>query len=181
MEDALKEQPSAQGEEKESENDAEAMAEETQHLLQAGPRSGNRCGALAFVAFAVVVIAALRFYLADSGSDAYINRLDTELLTHAEFSLAAMEDGSRMTVVPSWPLRLYDVLRRDVAVYAVLAAVAAYIWGLAARARGRRDAFLVHEKLTGELTELRARLDSLERRAPRRDAYSDTGSDNRKG
>lgn len=165
--------PSTQREGEENENDADAMAEETQELLQAGPGNGNRAAALAFVAFVIIVLAALRFYLADSGTDAYVNRLDTELLTHAELSLATMEDGSRMSVVPSWPTQLYGVLRRDIAVYSILVAVAAFIWGRSARARGRRDAFLVHEKLSGELAELRARLDIFEKDAARRAARPD--------
>lgn len=146
----------------EAESDAEEMRDETGQVLQKGPRAGNKAGALAFLALVIVGLAVLRFYLADSGSDAYFNRLDSELVTHAELSLAAARDDTRIAVVPSWPFRLYDILRRDIAIYAAAAAIAAYVWGLAARARARRDAFLVHEKLAAEVLELRGRLEKLE-------------------
>ena len=135
---------------------------ETDLLVKTGPRAGDRAGGMAFLALMVVLAGALHFYLTGEGSDSFINRLDAELLTHAEFSLASMENGGRLTVVPSWPLRLYASLRRDVAVYAVMLAVATYLWGLSARARARRDAFLVHDKLTAEVNELRERIARLD-------------------
>lgn len=142
---------------------AEAALVETDKLMGAGPGAGNRAGGLAFLALAVVVIAALHFHFSESGANSYAARLDTELLTHAQMNLNALEHGERLAVVPSWPIRLYDRLRRDIVVYAGMAAAAAYLWGLAARARGRRDAYLVQQKMAGELAEARRRLERLEK------------------
>ena len=150
--------------------EAEVRREEAEAVLAAGPGAGNRSGALAFLALLLVVAAVVHFHLAERGSGSYLNRLDSELINHAELSVAAMQDENRMAVVPSWPLRLYDTLRRDIAVYAVMAAAAAYVWSMAARARARRDAFLVYDRLNAELGELRRRLDAAERRLPPDDA-----------
>lgn len=146
-------------------------------VVDNGPAAGNRSGGTAFLAFAVLVAAVVHFYLTGSGSDSFLNRLDTDLLTHAELSLAAMEEGNRLAVVPSWPLRLYAVLRRDIALYGAFLAGAAFLWGLSARSRARRDAFLVHEKLEAEIRELRQRLDRLDNGADAGGA----GRDDRKG
>lgn len=146
----------------ETDQDIESVQEETALLLENGPAAGNRSGAFAFLAFLVLAAAVVHFYLAESGAGAYINQLDSDLLKDANLTLAAMEEGGRMAVVPSWPYRLYAVLRRDLAIYVALSAVAAYIWGLSARARARRAAYLVHEKLTAEIAALRERLDKLD-------------------
>ncbi|MCD8350189.1 MAG: hypothetical protein LUC93_06210 [Planctomycetaceae bacterium] len=140
-------------------DEADSRHEEAEDILQNGPRSANRSGALAFLALAVIVVAALHFYLSAGGGAAYVARLDGELLNHASLSLAAMEADSPMAIAPSWPLNLYEHLRRDILVYCALVACAAYIWSLAARARARRDAFVIHDKLAAEVAELRARLD----------------------
>lgn len=130
-------------------------------VVQSGPMAGNRSGGMAFLALMVALAAAVHFYLTGTGPESFPARLDTDLLTHAELTLAAMEDGNNMAIVPSWPQRLYAILRRDIALYTAFLAVAAFFWGLSARARARRDAFLVHEKLSAEIAELRGRLDSL--------------------
>lgn len=143
-------------------DDGDAEAEETAKLVDAGPRAGNRSGALAFLAFLVLAAAALHFYLAETGSGAYIHHLDAELRKDAGLALAAMEEKNRIAIVPSWPHGLYAVLHRDILVYVALSALAAYVWGLSARARARRDAFLVHEKLVAEIADLRRRLDRLD-------------------
>ncbi len=140
-------------------DEADSRREEAEDILQNGPRSANRSGALAFLALAVILVAALHFYLSSNGGGAYLARLDAELLNHAELSLAAMEADGPMAIAPSWPLRLYEHLRRDILVYCALVACAAYVWSLAARARARRDAFVIHDKLAAEVAELRARLD----------------------
>lgn len=142
--------------------DAENQTQETYTLVRTGPRAGNRAGGLAFLALMVVIGAALHFHLSAGGGDAFLSRLDSELLAHAKLSLAATEEGVRLATVPSWPLRLYSTLRRDIAVYALFLAAAAYLWGVSARARACRDAFLVHEKLAAEVRELRHRIDVLE-------------------
>ena len=147
---------------REAANDADARTEETSQLLEAGPGSGNRAGAFAFLALVVVIAAAVHFYLADKSPDSYVYRLDAELVSHAELALASSEDGGRMAVVPTWPVRLYEILRRDIALYAAAAALAAYVWGHAARARARRDAYLVFEKLRAEMADLRARIDTMD-------------------
>lgn len=143
--------------------EAEEAAAETGAVLEGGQGAGNRSGGLAFLAFAVLVAAAVHFHFS-SGGDAYLARLDSELLTHAELALSAREGATPVAVVPSWPLRLYGRLREDIALYAAAAAVAAYLWGLSARARARRDAYLVHEKLAARLDEALRRLDRLEGR-----------------
>lgn len=135
-------------------------------LLKTGPTAGNRSGALTFLAFAVVLAGALHFYLKSSGPESFPARLSADLLTHAELTLASYNDGGRMEVVPTWPLRLYAVLRRDIAFYTLFLAAAVFLWGLSARARARRDAFLVHEKLHAEIMELRHRLDGRPDAAP---------------
>lgn len=142
--------------------DAETVGQETEELIKTGPTAGNKAGGMAFLALVVVLGAALHFHLYGTGPEAYVNRLDATLLTHAELTLDAMKDGSNLVVVPSWPLRLYSMLRRDIAIYAVMLAAATFLWGVSARARARRDAFLVHDKMTAELAELRARLAKLE-------------------
>lgn len=151
----------------------EARGEEARAVIASGPGSGNRSAALGFLALLVVIAAALHFHFI-SGGAAYLNRLDAELINHAELSVAAMEDQNRMAVVPSWPLRLYDTLRRDIAVYAALAAAAAYVWSLASRARARRDAFVMHEKLNAELNGLRERLERLEKGGSSPESNADT-------
>jgi hypothetical protein len=143
--------------------EAKAVQDETRAVLSAGPGSGNRSGALAFLALLLIIAAILHYSLADRGG--YAARLDSELISHAELSVAAMRDESRLAVVPAWPLDLYETLRRDIAVYAAMAAAAAYVWSAAARARARRDAFLVYEKLNAELADVRLRLEKAERSA----------------
>ncbi|MCD7896940.1 MAG: accessory factor UbiK family protein [Planctomycetaceae bacterium] len=46
--------------------------------------------------------------------------------------------------------------------YAGLAALAGYLWSLAARSRARRDAFLVHQRLRERIDALEKRLAELE-------------------
>lgn len=160
-------------------DEADSRREEAEDILETGPRLANRCGALAFLALIVVLGAALHFYLSSQGGSAYLQRLDTELVNHAGLSLATMEGESRLAVAPSWPLRLYENLRRDILLYCALAALAAYLWSLAARARARRDAFVVHDKLAAELTDLRARLDRLD--GGSRDSSASGSASDRKG
>lgn len=152
-------------------------ADSAADVVDAGPSAGNRSVAWAFLALMIVLGAALHYYLTGVGSESYLARLDVDLLTHAELTLAAMEDGTRMAVVPTWPVRLYHNLRRDIALYAAFVALAAYVWGVSARNRARRDAFLVHEKLNAEIRELRERLDRLDGTAP----PSGGGNDETKG
>lgn len=160
------------------EAEIEASRNETESLLTGGPGAGNRSGGLAFLAFIVLALAVVHYHFAGDGGDGFLNRLDSELLTHAELALASSENGGRLTVVPTWPQRLYMSLRKDILVYVAASAVAAYLWGLSARARAKREAYLVHEKLVGEITELKSRLDRLEGCAP--DAVRQDQSD-RKG
>lgn len=148
-----------------SDGEIESRRRELDEIVQAGPSSGNRTGALAFLALVIVLGAAVYYYLTEQGPSAYANRLDAELISHAELSVASMEEDNRMTVVPGWPVRLYDRLRRDIALYAALAAAAAWVWSLAARAAARRNAFLIHETLHTELDALRRRVDELENAA----------------
>jgi hypothetical protein len=154
--------------------EAESRREEAKALLAAGPGSGNRAAALGFLALLVLVAAFLHYHFSGGGPDSLLGRLDSALIAHAELSVAAMEDGSRMAVVPSWPLDLYESLRLDIAMYAAFAAAAALVWSLAARARARRDAFVVHEQLRAELDELRRRLDGIEQNNPSPETTPDT-------
>ncbi|MCC8166643.1 MAG: hypothetical protein LIQ31_10960 [Planctomycetes bacterium] len=139
--------------------DPDLEPNETDALLASGAAAGNRGGALAFFALMVVVGAGLFFYLSSRGAGAFVNRLDASLLAHAELSLAAMDN---VTVAPSWPIALYERLRADMLFYAGLAALAAYLWSLAARSRARRDAFLVHQRLRERIDQLEKRLALLE-------------------
>jgi hypothetical protein len=143
-------------------DEIESRRGEMEGILENGPRQGNRSGAYAFLALVVILGAAAHFHFASRGGDAYLQRLDAELLNHAELSLAAMDEGGRLAIAPSWPLGLYENLRRDILVYCALAALAAYAWSLASRAHARRDAFIVHEQLASELADLRARLDRVD-------------------
>ncbi len=131
-------------------------------LLASGRNGGNRAGGLALLAIAVVIGGVLHYHFSNNGSNSFLSRLDSDLLTHAELTLATSEEGNRLAVVPSWPLRLYSSLRGDTILYAAAAALAAYLWGLSARAKARRDAWLVHRRLQGEIRELRRRLDMLD-------------------
>lgn len=142
-----------------------SRAEELGEILKTGSRATNRAGALAFLAFLIIVAAGLHFFFSAKGGDAYLSRLDAQLRGDAELTLAAMENNTRLAISPSWPLQLYENLRRDILLYCAVAALSAYVWGLAARARARRDAFLVHTKLAAELAELREKLERLESRA----------------
>lgn len=137
------------------------MPGEVKAVLSAGPGSGNRSGAWAFLALLLVLAAIAHYCMSDMGGGGYVNRLDSELIHHAELAVAAMRDENPVAVVPAWPVRLYDTLRNDAVLHAALAAAAAYAWSLSARARARRDAFLVHEKLSAELADLRSRLESV--------------------
>ncbi len=154
--------------------EVESRREEARVLLAAGPGSGNRSAAFAFLALLILIAAAAYYHFAGGGSDGYLGRLDSALVTHAELSVAATEDAARTAVVPSWPLDLYESLRRDIAFYASIAAAAAYVWSLAARARARRDAFVLHERLQAELDGLRRRLDHMERGEPSPERTPDT-------
>ncbi len=138
--------------------------EEAAEVLRSGPRAGNRAGGLAFLALMALLAAALHYHFSGGGADSFPARLDSDLLTHAELTLAANEKGNRLAVVPAWPLRLYSVLRRDIAVYAAAAVLASLLWGWSARARARRDVFLAHEKLEAEIADLRRRLDEMEKK-----------------
>lgn len=158
-------------------DEIESREEEASAVLASGPRAGGRSGALAFLAFAVVVAAAVHFYMATRGGDSYLVRLDSELLQHAELSLRAGEDSGHMAVAPSWPLKLYETLRHDIVLYAAAAVLAAWLWSLSARHRARRDAFLLHDQLNREIKILRERLDVLENRG----VAGRTGADNTKG
>lgn len=150
---------------------------ELKELLAAGPGLGNRAGALAFLTILAVLAAGLHFYLTGTGGGSFLTRLDSDLLTHAEMSMSARENGTSLTVVPSWPYRLYESLRRDVGWYAAAAALAAILWGLSVQARGKRSAYLVHEKLTEEIITLRRRVEELERCAgPAGKAADDLGA-----
>ncbi len=145
--------------------DAGTGDEETADVLRSGPKAGNRAGGLAFLALLALLAAALLYYVSGTGSDSFLARLDSDLLTHAELTLAANEKGNRLAVVPAWPLRLYATLRRDIAVYAGAAILAALLWSWSARARARRDVYLAHEKLSAEIAELRRRLDDVEKKS----------------
>ena len=146
-------------------DEIDSREEEAAVVLASGPRAGGRSGALAFLAFAVAVAAAVHFYMASRGGDNYLTRLDSELLQHAELTLKSGEDAGRMAVAPSWPLKMYEKLRHDIALYAAAAVAAAWLWSLAARQRARRDAFLLHDRLNREIKDLRERLAALEDRA----------------
>lgn len=147
-----------------SASDAEACDGERESLLASGPNSGRRSGAIALLALVVVVGAAVYHHMTGNGPSSFLSRLDMDLLTHAELSLASREEGGRLTVVPSWPLRLYASLRNDILIYASAAALAGWLWSLAARARARRDAYLIHEGLIRQVDEMRRRLDALEKK-----------------
>lgn len=144
----------------------EQEEEELRSLLAAGPGLSNRASAIAFLALLALLGAGLHYYLGDQGDSSFVARLDADLLSHAEMTVSAMEDGSKMAVVPSWPYRLYASLRRDIAWYAAAALVTAFLWGLAVQARARRSAYLVHEQLSREVAELRRRVAELEKADP---------------
>ncbi len=147
----------------EARREIDSRPEETGDVLASGPKAGNRAGAFAFLALVVVIAAAAHFFMADSGGE-YLQRLDAELLQHAELSLKSNENGAAVAVAPSWPLALYEKIRGDIALYAAAAALAAYLWQLSARSRARRDAFLLHDQLNAELAALRERVARLEKR-----------------
>lgn len=144
------------------ESEAETDQDETTSLLASGANGGNRAGAMALLFIIIVVCGAVHFHFSNGGAGSFISRLDSDLLTHAELALASNKAGSRLAVVPSWPLRIYSSLRRDISLYTAIAALAAIVWGLSVRARARRDAYLVHQKLGREIAVLRARLDSID-------------------
>ncbi len=141
----------------------ESRADEAKEVLATGARAGGRAGALGFLALLVVLGAATYFYMTDNGGE-YPARLDAELLRDAELALGLRGDGSGagVAVAPSWPLALYGRLRQDIGLYAAAAAAAAYLWALSARARARRDAFLLHDRLAAEVDALRERVRELE-------------------
>jgi hypothetical protein len=151
-----------------------ARVDETARLAASGPGAGHRAGGLALLGVVVAILAVFHYHFANGGSDAFTSRLDAELLADAELTIASMERGSRLTVVPSWPIRLYRALRRDIAVYTALAALAALCWSWSARARARREAYLVHKQTELELAELRRRLDALEKAGEGSDAKKGT-------
>lgn len=140
----------------------ESRPEEAKAVLDAGPGSGNRAGAFAFLAILVVIAAAIHYHFADP----FQNRLDTQLRYHAELTMASMGTETPVAVVPSWPQDMHHNLRNDIVVYAGLAALAAYLWSRSAAARARRDAFLLHDRLASEITQLRRRIDALEGAQP---------------
>ena len=137
------------------ENDPETIAEETANLVASGSGAGNRAGGFAFLAVILAIATGMHFHFSDRGGDSFSARLDADLLSHAEFSLASGEGENRLAVVPDWPLGLYWRLRRDAILYAALAFAAAVLWGWSVRARARRDAWLVYKKLSAELADLR--------------------------
>lgn len=139
----------------------ESRREEAEAVLAAGPGSGNRAGAFAFLAVLALAAGAVYYHWAARGGDAFPTRLDSQLRNHAELSMAAMNAEAPMAVVPSWPVGLYHSLRGDIVVYSALAALAAYLWSRSAAARARRDAFILQDRLSGEIDELRKRLDEI--------------------
>jgi hypothetical protein len=151
----------------EARDEMESRAGETAEILASGPKAGSRAGALAFLALVAVLAGAAYFYMADGG---YLQRLDADLLRHAELAMrSGQAAGGGVAVAPSWPLALYDKIRNDIALYAAVAAGAAYLWHLSARARARRDAFLLHDSLEKELVALRERVAELEGRKGKQD------------
>jgi hypothetical protein len=128
-------------------------------ILAGGPKAGNRAAGLAFLALAAVAAIFLHSHLAERGATSFPDRLDAELLAQAELSLESAREGRRLEVVPSWPFGLYQTIKQDLLLYLVLTAMAAGFWSWSARARARRDAYLVHRKLAGELEEIRRSLD----------------------
>lgn len=158
--------------------DAEKDEAELDALLSSSAAGVNRAGGLAFLAFAVLIAAALHYHFADSGGDAFLARLDADMLANAELSVKSTERGTSLAVVPSWPYRLYDSLRKDIVWYAGAAALAAYVWSLSARAAARRGATLVHARLSAEIDRLRRRVDALEKAGQ---ARNDAGRPEEKG
>lgn len=146
----------------EAQHEIESREEEASAVLAAGPRAANRAGAFAFLALLAVVGAVVYYHFAGRGVDSFQNRLDVQLINHAELTMAAMEAEAPLAVVPSWPHSLYQNLRQDIVAYAGFAAFAAFLWSRSAAARARRDAFLVHDRLTREVAQLRERLDRLD-------------------
>ena len=140
-------------------DDSETVEGETVRLVASGSGAGNRAGGFAFLTVVLAIATGIYFHLSDRGGDSFSARLDADLLSHAEFSLASGERENRLAVVPDWPLELYWRLRRDTILYAALAFAAAALWGLSVRARARRDAWLVYEKLSAELADLRRALE----------------------
>lgn len=140
---------------------------EADDILAAGAKAGNRAGALAFLAL-VVVLAAATYYYMTNNSGEYLQILDTELLRDAELSIDLRGNprgagaGGNVAVAPSWPLALHDKLLRDIALYAGAAAAAACLWALSARARARRDAAVLHNRLAAEIAALREKVEKLE-------------------
>lgn len=141
----------------------EPAEEELGEALRTGSGARARAGGLALLAFLVAGAAVAYYHFSDTGGSAYAARLDAELLGQAELTLAAGGEGGRLAIVPSWPLGLYATLRRDMALYATAAALAAMLWAWSARARARRDLFLLNEKMRKETAELRRRLEKLEK------------------
>lgn len=146
----------------EAQMEMESREEEANAVLAAGPYAANRAGAFAFLAILAVIGAAAYYHFAGRGSGSFPNRLDSQLINHAELSMASMDSEAPIAVVPSWPHSLYRNLRQDIVVYAAFAALAALLWSRSAAARARRDAFLLHDRLTREVDELRKRVAKLD-------------------
>jgi|GEM_PF-2860891 hypothetical protein len=133
-----------------------------ERTLAAGNNGESRAGAFALLTVVLLLCGALYYHFSENGGNAFLLRLDSELLTHAEFSLASAKNGNDIVAVPSWPLRLYSALRRDIAFYAAIAAIAGVLWGLSVQARARRDVYLLNQKFSREIAVLRARLDMID-------------------
>ncbi len=140
----------------------ETDADETTGLIASGRNAGNRSGALGLLVVVLVIAMLVYYHFSASGVNSFLSRLDSDLLAHAELTLASQQEGNRLAVVPSWPTRLYTSLRNDIALYIAVTLAAAYVWGLSVRARARRDLYLVHKQLTGEIASLRERLDKVD-------------------
>lgn len=176
MDETPEQQPQA-GLSSEARLELESRREEAAAVLGAGPHAGNRAGAFAFLALLTVVAAAVYYHFANQGVDSFRSRLDSQLRYHAELSVASMQSEAPIAVIPSWPVNLYHNLRRDIVVYGAFAALAAYFWSRSAAARARRDAFLLHDNLAGELARLRERVAKLDGAAPDASSRSDPAND----
>ncbi|MCC8181128.1 MAG: hypothetical protein LIP23_09505 [Planctomycetes bacterium] len=144
------------------EADPESESCEYSTLRQMGPSLVNKAGAFAFLTLLAVFAAGLHFYMAGRGSGSYPAQLEAELLAQTELSLETADQDRGLTIVPTWPVQLYQALRRDIAFYSLCVVLAALLWGLAVQARGRRAAYLVQMRLERELDALRGRVQRLE-------------------
>lgn len=142
-----------------------AEAAEMQDLIDKGLRAHSTVGALTFAGIVVLLLAGLYY--------ARLDKLDTQMgvqysdyldnMVRSQYARDCIAFGAKEPLEhPSWPLRLYLKIRKDIYIISGAVLLLSLVFVLIERAKMRRNSLLVYRALAREIEKLRLRVKQLE-------------------